>query len=271
MAKALASRRPEALLVLIAVAYLIALSLQVRRGGQTVLGGMALALFGPALTAYDAAAGSAREGLDAYFWQRDAALRAQALERENAALRGELRLSDSLRLENDRLRGLLSVPALPGARLVVGRALMQYGEPFGRYLLVRCPTPPAPIFPGTPVLDPSGLVGKTQGSSGGFYRVLLVTDPGLAVGVLSSRTRDHGVAVGEGRRIEVRYVTNESDVAVGDRFLTSGEDGIFPEGIPVGDVAEVSDGGDYLKRIRLKPAASLDNLTWVLLAVKPGA
>ena len=49
------------------------------------------------------------------------------------------------------------------------------------------------------------------------------------------------------------------------------KDGVFPEGLPVGVAEEVSDGGDYLKRIRLKPAASVDNLTWVLLAVKAGA
>jgi len=268
MPAALASRRPEALLVLFAAGYLAALTLQVRRGGETVLGGLALTLFRPALSAYDAASRFAREGSDAYLWQRDAALRSETLERENSQLRSEQRFTEALIQENAKLRSLLAVPAPPSSRLAGARALMRYGEPFGRYLLVDCEAPPAPVFPDTPVLDSDGLVGKVQGSSGRFYRVLLVTDAGLAVGVMSERTRVHGVTAGEGRRIAVRFVTNEADVQPGDRFVTSGEDGVFPAGLPVGTVESAEDGGDYMKRITLKPAAALDNLSWVLLAVK---
>ncbi len=267
MQRTLASRRPELLLLLFTVGYLVALTLQVRRGGQTVLGGTALALFGPVLTAYNSAARFSQEGFDAYLWQRDAALRAEALSRENLALRGELQRVQPLADENARLRRLLDVPPPPAVRLVGGRALMRYGEPFGRYLLVSC-DPAAPVFPDTPVLDPDGVVGKVQASSGNFYRVLLVTDPSSAVGVMTARTGARGVAVGDGRAIEVSWVTNEADVRPGDRFVTSGEDGVFPPGISVGTAIAVSDGGDYLKRITLRPAAALDTLTWVVLAVK---
>lgn len=271
MRRALASRRPEVLLTLFTVGYLVALSLQVRHGDQTALGAFSLTLFRPALSAYGVASSFTREGLDAYLWQRDAALRSEALARENAALKIHLSQAEVKERENDRLRALLGVSPPPGSRLVGARALMHYGEPFGRTLFVQCDNLSSAAATGAPVLVPEGLVGKVHSASGGHFRVHLVTDPNLSVGVKSERTGVLGVAAGDGKRVNVRYIINEADVAVEDRFLTSGEDGLFPPGIPVGIVEEVADGGDYLKRIQMRPCAQLDDLGWVLLAVKPGA
>ncbi len=267
MARTIASRRPEILVVLFLAGYLASLSLQIKRGERTLLGGVALALFSPVLTVFHEAQRFTREGADAYLWQKDAAVRNEALERENLFLKEREKLYESQGEENARLRRLLDIPPPTGFSLVAGRALMRYGEPFGRYLLVSCDTA-ASVFPNTPVLVPEGLVGKVQGASGGFYRVILTTDPSSAVGVTCQRTQVHGVAVGDGRLMNVRYVTNESDVKEEDVFVTSGEDGVFPPGIPVGTVTSVTDGGDFLKRIVLKPAVSMDSLSWVVMQVR---
>jgi len=267
MPKTLASRRPEILLLLFLAVYMASLSLQIKRGERTLLGDVALTLFSPVLTVFHGAQRFTQEGLEAYLWQKDAAVRNEALGRENLLLREQGLLSRPLEEENTQLRRLLNVTAPSGFKLVAGRALMRYGEPFGRYLLVACDAS-APVFPNTPVLVPEGLVGKVQGASGGFYRVILTTDPSSAVGVACLRTKVHGVAVGDGRFLNVRYVANESDVKEQDLFVTSGEDGVFPPGIPVGAAATVSDGGDYLKRIVLAPSVSMDSLAWVVLQVQ---
>jgi rod shape-determining protein MreC len=89
--------------------------------------------------------------------------------------------------------------------------------------------------------------------------------------VVSDRTGVHGVAVGEGRFLSVRWVTNEADVQAGDVFLTSGEDGFYPPGIRMGTVTSVQDGGDYLKKITLSPFTKTDQLAWVLLLKKSHA
>lgn len=266
MPKTLASRRPELLLLLFLAGYMTSLALQIRRGERTLLGDVALALFSPVLTVFNGAQRFTQEGLEAYLWQRDAAVRNEALERENLLLQEQGRLTLSVDEENARLRRLLNVSPPAGYSLVAGRALMRYGEPFGRYLLVSC-SASAPVLSGTPVLVPEGLVGKVQGASGEFYRVILTTDPSSAVGVASQRTKVHGVAVGDGRFLKVRYVTNESDVKEEDVFVTSGEDGVFPPGIQVGTAVTVSDGGDFLKHIVLAPAVSMDSLSWVVLQV----
>ena len=73
-------------------------------------------------------------------------------------------------------------------------------------------------------------MGRVQGASGGLYKVVLLTDPSSAVGVVCDRSAVKGVAVGKGSDMDVRWVSNESDVRVGDQFSTSGEDGVFPAG-----------------------------------------
>ena len=260
-------RRPEMLLLFFGVGFLLLLALQVRRGGQSLLGNLALSAFGPLLSAYDSASRFTREGFQAYLWQRDAALSAERLAAENRVLEGRLEMQRSLEKEVLELRELLKAPKPQDVDVIGARALTQYGAPFGRYLLVTCDARYAiPLM--TPVIGPNGAVGRVQGASGSQYKVLLLTDPSSAIGVTSNRTGVHGVAVGRGRDLLVRWVSNESDVKVGDLFSTSGEDGVFPAGISVGTVLSVENGSDYLKRISLSPASKFDQLTWVLLLRK---
>lgn len=261
------SRRSEWLTLLLAVGYLAILTLQVRKGSQSILGTVALTAFGPLLSAYDSASRISREGFQAYFWQRDAVLRAEQLAAENRQLQGRLEISRGFEKEILELRQLVNAPKPQGVQVIGARALVQYGEPFGRYLVVSCDT--AETIPiGAGVMGPTGAVGRVQARVGGLYRVLLVTDPNSATGVISERTGVHGVAVGEGQLLRVRWVTNEADVKGGDVFVTSGDDGIFPPGVRMGTVTSVADGGDYLKKIILAPLSDMDQLTWVLILKK---
>jgi rod shape-determining protein MreC len=258
------------LVLTLTVGYLILLTAQVRTGGRTVLSNLALTALGPFISAFDSASRLTREGFRAYVWQRDAVLHSEQLAAENRALQGQLEISRTLEKEVLQLRELLKAPKPDRVDFVGARVLTQFGAPFGRLLLVSCSSA-YEIPDGTVVLGPQGAVGRIQGKLGSLYKVLLVTDPSSAVGVVSERGGVHGVAVGEGRFLTVRWVTNEADVQAGDLFVTSGEDGFYPPGVRVGTAASVADGGDYLKKITLSPFSKMDELTWVLLLKKSHA
>ena len=51
---------------------------------------------------------------------------------------------------------------------------------------------------------------------------------------------------------------SDETVPVGEQVLTSGGDGIFPKGLPVGRVTKVSPGSDLFLNIRVRPAADLE-------------
>ncbi len=61
----------------------------------------------------------------------------------------------------------------------------------------------------------------------------------------------------------------DEEVKPGDLVITTGGDGIFPKGLPVGNVVEVTRGhGALFLEIRMHPAADLNRLEEVLVITK---
>jgi rod shape-determining protein MreC len=116
-----------------------------------------------------------------------------------------------------------------------------------------------------PVITPDGVVGKIFEVFGGASEVLLITDKDSGLGALLAGTRIQGPVGGTGDPfVQMKYVSNDETVTVGQEVLTSGEDRIFPKDLPVGTVTEVKSGSPF-KQIRVQPAAHLDRLEEVMV------
>jgi rod shape-determining protein MreC len=91
------------------------------------------------------------------------------------------------------------------------------------------------VQPGAAVVDSGGLVGQVQRSLSRHSYVKLITDRDFSVSTQNLRTGYRAVVAGMGRedQLALRFVPNTTDLAVGDVFVTSGLDGVFPFGIPV--------------------------------------
>ena len=119
------------------------------------------------------------------------------------------------------------------------------------------------------VVTPEGVVGKIIDVFARSARVLLLTDRSSGVDALVQRTRDQGVVQGLGaRRCEVKYLSRQAAVTVGDMIVTSGMAGIFPKGMRVGEVTDVRRGGHLLQKVEVTPAVSLDRLEEVIVLVR---
>jgi rod shape-determining protein MreC len=104
------------------------------------------------------------------------------------------------------------------------------------------------------VLTPDGIIGKVAAVYPTASEVLLITDPMFAAGVISGKTHAHGTLKGTGSSIcKVDFVAFEDKVEPGDWFYTSGDDRIFPRGLPVGVVKSVKPGQPY-REITLEPS-----------------
>lgn len=118
------------------------------------------------------------------------------------------------------------------------------------------------------VITPDGIVGKVLNSYPTASQVLLITDPTFAAGVISDRNRIHGTVKGIGQsKVIVDYVQNEEKVEVGETFYTSGDDRIFPKGMPVGRVSVVRPGKTF-KEIFLVPTGFQQGLEEVLIVIE---
>lgn len=124
------------------------------------------------------------------------------------------------------------------------------------------------VTKGMAVITPDGIVGKVTASYPVGSQVMLITDPTFGCGVVSDKSRIHGTARGQGNnQLLIDYIQNEQNVEVGETFYTSGDDRIFPKGLPVGPV-RVSRQGKSFREIFVAPAAFEKGLEEVLVVLE---
>ncbi len=121
------------------------------------------------------------------------------------------------------------------------------------------------LVPDQGVFVPEGIVGRLWSVSATQAKVLPVDAPNASVAVMLMRSRATGVlqGLGSGRAL-IRYLSNQEVVQPGEAVLTSGLDRVFPRGLLVGYVAEVTQG-DLELQVIVHLAAPLDRVSHVLL------
>lgn len=120
------------------------------------------------------------------------------------------------------------------------------------------------------VVNADGIIGRVVSVSQNYSKVLLIIDQNSAVDCLVQRSRERGIAVGLSTNIcKLNYVQESGDVVVGDIIVSSGLAGVFPKGLPVGEVLDIKDvPGELFKDINIKPAVDFSRLEAVLLIAK---
>jgi rod shape-determining protein MreC len=171
---------------------------------------------------------------------------------QSRKLRSEV---DRLRLENQflkndlasaqRAEGLAGFQARTPSKMIGARVIGTTTGVGGQSVLIdRGKT--SGVLKGMAVVTPDGIVGKVLAVYPFASQVLSVTDPGFAAGVESQKNHVHGVLRGVGNgAAKIDYVPTGQKVETGEMFYTSGEDRIFPKGLPVGKVTAVKEGSNF--------------------------
>lgn len=115
------------------------------------------------------------------------------------------------------------------------------------------------------VISSEGVVGKVILVFGDTSQVLLINDQSSGVGAILEQSRLQGILKGKASgELVLDKIMSDEEVKPGEKVLTSGGDQIFPKGLPLGSVARVSNGGQFLQ-VTLQPAAALNHLEEVLV------
>ncbi len=182
------------------------------------------------------------------------------LENENRLLREELvRMKmkeqeySELKSENERLRTILKIreaePRFVSAARVISSGIRQWPE-----LMIIDKGAASGIRKDMAVRTPDGLVGKTTEVMPGFSKVLLVTDVSFSVSVRLQDSRIEGVLSGRGDgSCVLKYIPRDEVVEPGTLLITSGLDGVFPKGIPVGYITGVKKGSELFLDVEVEP------------------
>lgn len=182
-------------------------------------------------------------------------------------LQVELKGKEDLTAENERLKSLLELKTAGKYKVltavVIGRdpsvwfdsSIVNRGSMDGVKLNM-------------PVVTNGGLVGRVTAVGPLTSQIDLITHDKSGVGGEISESNALGVVSGTSKRdlVEMRYVSGSVDVKTGQIVYTTGQDGIYPAGLRIGEIVDIVTGSATTPhRIFIRPSAGLDSMREVAI------
>lgn len=160
----------------------------------------------------------------------------RTLSTENRELLKWQALAKDMQVENDKLRRLLSVAPRRDSHFVTASIMSDHGSSFSNAALIDAGTEDG-IAANQAAISERGLVGRVTEAGRHSARLLLLTDMNSRIPVMNERTREKMILIGKsGEPPVLGYVATNTVSKKGDRLITSGDGGVFPKNIPVGQI-----------------------------------
>tara|TARA_B100000780_G_scaffold31428_1_gene19896 strand:+ start:2477 stop:3226 length:750 start_codon:yes stop_codon:yes gene_type:complete len=160
--------------------------------------------------------------------------------------------------ENARLLDLNNVRLDPKFTKITGVVLADSGSPFRQTVILNVGQRDG-IVDGWAAMDGLGLVGRIAGVGERISRVILLGDTSSRVAVKIESNGQTALVVGDNTsRPPIEFLESSETVQPGDRVMTSGDGGVFPSGILVGQVTKTPSG-----RLRVRLAADMQRLEFL--------
>jgi rod shape-determining protein MreC len=198
----------------------------------------------------------------------------EELRLRNSALEEKALLFDSLKSENDRLRGILDFKTRNSyydflVCHIMGRP--DNGELSG-YIIDKGVKDG--VVKGMVVVNAEGLIGQVTSTASNWSIVQTLADENIAVGAMVENTKDNnGVVKGykdsnKNLLAKIYYLPLNSEIKEGDIITTSGDGFLYPKGIRIGKVLKVEeDRGKVMKNAVIEPYVDFNKLEEVSIII----
>jgi len=158
------------------------------------------------------------------------------LKKENNQLKEKNFHSDYLVLENTQLRKLIDEQVNSKSNFVSSRVIIDKNNPYLHSFIINSGTNKN-IKNGMAVLDGANFVGRVVDVNFFTSRILLVSDLNSKIPVIISPSGTHAILSGRGKgKPTLDYLPENNVLEDGNKVFTSGTEGIFSPGIPIGKV-----------------------------------
>jgi len=209
-----------------------------------------------------------------YYWSDEVLSTKQVLLDKNREFearhlenRVQLQKLDIIEKENARLRSLLSATPKITEQLLISEIINVDVDPYRQLILLNKGSN-SDVSQGQPIIDAQGIMGQVVHVGAVSSTAMLITDASHAIPVQIDRTGLRANAFGTGKinQLNLRHLTQNVDIEVGDMLITSGLGGVFPPNYPVATVTKVDrTAGEPFATIEATPLAQLDKSREVLL------
>lgn len=199
--------------------------------------------------------------------------RLQTLEQTNEALRLKVAELEAATRESDRLRQMLGFASRSPWRLRPARVIGRDPANWWQSLRIDIGSRDG-VTTNLAVLTPEGLVGRVAEVGPWHSRVVLVGDPNCPVAAALADTSETGIIRGvsggdiQGSLVELTYLPRNAGLKPGQRVVTSGQGGVFPPNITIGDLVDSRPAGTGVyaeARVRLAVNLAALAQVWVKL------
>jgi rod shape-determining protein MreC len=182
----------------------------------------------------------------------------QELRRELQQMKAWKEAALQLEQENARLLDLNNVQLDPRMTFITGVVMADSGSPFRQSVLINVGARDG-IMDGWATMDGLGLVGRISGVGNNTARVILLSDTSSRVPVTIQPSGQQALLIGDNSAAPpIDFIEDPDQVRPGDRILTSGDGGVFPAGLLIGQLAEDPGG-----RMRVRIAADYERLEFL--------
>ncbi|HUF87523.1 MAG TPA: rod shape-determining protein MreC [Thermohalobaculum sp.] len=206
------------------------------------------------------------------------------LRREIQRLRAWRETARQLEEANAQLRALNNVRLAPRTTFVTGDVIADSGGPFRQSALVNVGARDG-VRDGSAAVDGNGLIGRVVGVGEHAARILFLTDFSSRVPVTVQPSGRRAILAGNGTPTpRLEFLESTEDITPGDQVRSSGDGGVFPPDLPVGQVIALPDdrwrvalSADYgrlefVRLLRYTPDTRIDRPGGLILApVRDGA
>ena len=196
----------------------------------------------------------------------------EELKSQIAELKREIRENERSKNENEELRNMLNLKsANPELDLVCAEIIAR--DPSNWYNTITLDKGTVEgVSINQPVITKGKvLVGRVSDVGTTWAEVTLITDPEHGAGVRIVRSDELAIIEGDGvlaknGNCKMSFISKNSNILAGDTIETSGLGGIYPKGLMIGKVVEISPEVQGISQYAVvKPEADVNNLRTVFV------
>lgn len=267
------NRRTLFLLAVLCFGHVLLISARVQsKSGMPLIEEVAFGAFAKAQGGSAAVSDGIRGIWTHYLALRGAATENEALRRQVLELQGQLQQEQAVANSSRALEEVLKLQQSVTAPTLAARVIAGSPAPGSLTVTIDRGSDDG-VQADMAVIAGPGVVGRVINQPAPHAaQVQLLVGRNAAAAVTLERTGAGGLVVGGASDLllAVDYVSNQADVQVGERVLTSGLDGIYPAGFVVGYVERSEKGTNY-RSVKVRPAVDFSHIELVLVVLaKPG-
>ena len=164
---------------------------------------------------------------------------------------------EALEIENKLLTDLLNFATLPDVKYVSAKVVAEESDAFAQAMVAYVGN--EDVKKGDVVLSDKGVVGRIDTVRSSYAKIITLVDINSKIPVMIEKNRVRGILSGNNTPFpRLTFVPLDAEVSVGDKIVTSGVSGVFPAGLPIGQVVSVSKN-----EIKVKTFALLEKMEYV--------